>query len=122
MLSNVRLPIDERESVVNVDGYRVHAASETEIPANGIACSNEGVLPASNEILADLTASIPNLTYTSKGEQQRKLKALDALYRRLAGALFMFVTPPITHLHINVTQGSIDARTPLRIETRGGHG
>ena len=47
VLSDVRLPIDERESVVNSDEYRVRAASETEIPANGMDCSNVGVTPSS---------------------------------------------------------------------------
>ena len=112
MLSNVRLPIDERESVVNVDGYRVHATSETEIPANGIACSNEGVLPASNEILADLTASISNLTYTFEDEQQRQIKALNTLCRGFAIVHVMSFAPSIT-IYVRILREAVAAYVPV---------
>ena len=93
MLSDVRLLIGVRESVAFVEGCPQRATSGTEGPAISMACSNGAVLPPANTIQADLTASIPTLTYTFEGGQQRKLKALDALYRRLASALIMIVCP-----------------------------
>ena len=79
MLSDARLPIDEREPVAFVEGCPQRATSGTESPAISTACSNGAVLPPANTIQADLTPSTPNLTYTVEGEQQHKLKALDAL-------------------------------------------
>ena len=112
MLSNVRLPINERESVVNVDGYRVRAASETEIPANGMACSNGGVLPSPDEILADLTASISNPTYTFEDEQQRQIKVLNTLCRGFAIAQVMSFAPTIT-IYIRTLRGAVSAFVPV---------
>ena len=121
MLSYVRLPMDERESVAFFEGCPQRATSGTESPAISMARSNGPVLPPANTSLADLTVSIPNLTYTLEGEQQCQLKPLDALHRRLASALIMIFALAITHLRLNASRVSIGARTPLRIQTRGGH-
>ena len=42
-----------------------------------------------DSILAELTATYPDLTYTFGGEQQQQLESLDALYRGFAIALIM---------------------------------
>ncbi len=69
------------------DGQRVVTVT-ADVDASVIS-SDEANDILAGSILADLTATYPDLTYTFGGEQQQQLESLDALYRGFAVAMIM---------------------------------
>ena len=67
------------------DGQRVVTVT-ADVNENEISGSEANDI-LENTILAELTASAPELTYTFGGEQQQQLESLDALYRGFALAM-----------------------------------
>ena len=69
------------------DGQRVVTVT-ADVDAAVISGDQANAILA-DSILAELTATYPDLTYTFGGEQQQQLDSLDALYRGFAIALIM---------------------------------
>ncbi|MDE0054696.1 MAG: efflux RND transporter permease subunit [Gammaproteobacteria bacterium] len=69
------------------DGQRVVTVTANVDP--GVISGAEANAVLSDTILAELTASDPDLTHTFGGEQQQQLQSLGALYRGFVLAMFM---------------------------------